>query len=93
MQIACVINAENFGRHIDQLYRELTTESQASLQRALLDEEYRYGFRSCQLDLVEQHIAEAADRTDKQLSLLNRLEREGAAIHSAPTGQSSFIRS
>ena len=66
-------NPKNIVRYIDQLYRELSPERQASLQQALLEEEDRYGFRAWQLDLLEQHIAEAADRIDKQLSLLTDL--------------------
>jgi hypothetical protein len=50
-----VTTPKNIGRYIDRLYGELSLKRQASLQRWLLEEENRYGFRSWQLDLVEQH--------------------------------------
>jgi hypothetical protein len=79
-----IINTENIGRYIDQVYRELSPERQASWKRALVDEEDRYGFHSWQLDLVEQHIAEAADRIDKQLILLNRIRDRRARYAERP---------
>jgi len=79
-QIDRLISAENIARYVDQLDRALSLDVHASLQQRLLEEENRYGLLSWHLDLVEQRIAEAADRIDKQTARLRQLE-DNAMIH------------
>jgi hypothetical protein len=87
-----VTTPKNIGRYIDRLYGELSLKRQASLQRWLLEEENRYGFRSWQLDLVEQHAQRLGIVSEKDVLASKRptvqIDVDATALTQAGVGAS-----
>ncbi len=81
--IARFANEQNITRFTDQLCSETDLERQQTLRQLLLEEEYRFGFYSEQVDIAQRLLSEGRTRIVKQELLIADLKENGNDISEA----------
>jgi len=76
--LAKFVQGQNIARFTAQLLTEADANERDVLRQLLLEEETRYGFRSEQLALADQHIAASALRIERQKMLIEQMKAKGA---------------
>jgi hypothetical protein len=77
MELPDFVAKQNIARFGAQLISETDATRRAELQRLLIQEEDRLGFRYEQFDEIEREIAKAEKRIEFQQAVIETMEREG----------------
>jgi hypothetical protein len=81
----------NVGRFADRLRFEHNPAIRASLQRLLLEEEDKLGYRVERLGNVQRHISEGGRRIAMQKALIAKLMTEGQDVTLAESMLSKLV--
>ena len=77
------ISEQNIERFAKQAYDALDPGKQQTLRELLIEEEYRFGVYSAQLEITTRHISEAEAKISRQKALIARLEADGHELNKA----------